>query len=84
MKIVTDAPDDARLICLKKLEQAAKQLGSDATAVYHSPNTIMDDDKQFELLARLLEKNLPREPSNTMKLYMKLGSFNLKSDTNIS
>ena len=70
MKIVTNAPDDARLLCLKKLEQAARMLGSDVAAVYHIDDNV---DEQLEHLSQLLERALPGEPTDFMRLYMKLG-----------
>ena len=54
------------VVLLKKLEQAAKQLGSEVKAVYYS--------KDYESeLAPKLEESLPKEPSEFMKLYMRLG-----------
>jgi hypothetical protein len=75
-KLVGNAPNDPTLICLKKLEQAVKQLGSDTTAVYHQmqPSKISDGD-EFETLGQMLAKDFPKEPTTFMKLYAKLGKL---------
>jgi Protein of unknown function (DUF4238) len=67
--------DDPRLACFKKLEQAAKQLGSDVAAKY----LVVEKEKQekFEQLTQLLEDNLPSEPTDWMKIYLKLGEFSV-------
>jgi hypothetical protein len=72
-KMVGDAPNDPKLVCLKKLEQAVKQLGSDTTAVYRTHWSEVSDDDTLEALGQMLAKSLPKEPSEFMKLYMKLG-----------
>jgi hypothetical protein len=77
MKTVTDAPDDARLICSRKLEQVAKELGSDATAVYHIKDTKQVEQEWFELEGQFLEANLRKELPDTMKL----GLFNTEIET---
>lgn len=67
-KLVADKPDDPRLMFLQKLEQVVKQLGSKATAIYHVlPNS------NFETWGQKLAQALPKEPTGTMRLYMKLG-----------
>ena len=72
---VVFGPSDPKLLTLKKLEQAAQQLGSATTAVYRMlPPTIGADDK-LKALGQMLEKALPKEPSKFMKLYMKLGKL---------
>jgi len=75
-KMVGSAPNDPKLVCLKKLEQAVKQLGSDTTAVYHQmqPSKISDGD-EFETLGQMLAKDFPKEPTTFMKLYAKLGKL---------
>ena len=74
-KMVGNAPNDPKLVCLKKLEQAAKQLGSDTTAVYQmQPSKICVGD-EFETLGQMLAKDLPKEPTEFMKLYAKLGKL---------
>jgi hypothetical protein len=75
-KIVGDRPDDPRLISLKKLEQAVKQLGSDTIAVYHVQKLKIDDDEMLGILGQKLKESLPVEPTDSMKVYMKLGQFN--------
>ena len=78
-KNVTDTPGDSRLACLKKLEQVAKELGSDSTAVYHVVRTEQEGNRKLESLSQQLDEHLSNvEPSDTMKLYMKLGQFNTK------
>lgn len=67
-KLVADKPDDPRLMFLQKLEQVVKQLGSNATAIYHVlPNS------NLETWGQKLAQALPKEPTGTMRLYMKLG-----------
>jgi hypothetical protein len=72
-KTVGAGQDDLRLVCLKKLEQAAKQLGSDTTAVYRLQTWKTREEDEFSVLAQMLVKGLPKEPSPFMKLYTKLG-----------
>lgn len=74
-KTVKDEPDDPRLVCLKKLEQAAKQLGSNATAVYQVEKSEVNEGDVFDTLGQMLSRNLPKEPTETMRLYMKLGQL---------
>jgi hypothetical protein len=74
-KVVGAGPDDPRLACLKKLEQAAKQLGSDTTAVYQLQMSEVTEDGEFNVLAEMLAKALPKEPTQLMKLYAKLGQL---------
>ena len=74
-KMVGNAPNDPKLVCLKKLEQAVKQLGSDTTAVYQmQPSKIRDGD-EFETLDQILAKDLPEEATEFVKLYAKLGKL---------
>jgi hypothetical protein len=70
---VSDAPDDLRFAFLKKLEQVVKQLGSGTIAVYQVRKSWMEEEDIFEELGQRLAKALPNEPTETMKLYMKLG-----------
>jgi hypothetical protein len=74
-KVVGAGPDDPRLACLKKLEQAAKQLGSDTTAVYQLQMSEVTEEDEFNVLAESLAKALPKEPTQFMKLYTKLGQL---------
>ncbi|KAK2764586.1 hypothetical protein FQN54_009281 [Arachnomyces sp. PD_36] len=61
---------DARLACLKKLEIAAKQLGSDATAT----DPVQEAEKKLESLSQKIDEHFSNvEPPEFMKLYMKLG-----------
>jgi len=74
-KMVGNAPNDPNLVCLKKLEQAVKQLGSDTTAVYQIQRSKISDGDTFEDLGQMLAKDLPEEPTEFMKLYAKLGKL---------
>ena len=70
-KIVAHTSDDPRLMFLRKLEQVAKQLGSNATAIYHVER--LKDN--FEVLGQMLGDAFPKEPAGSMRLYTKLGCF---------
>ena len=74
-KNVFETLDDPRLVCYKKLEQAAKQLGSDIAAKC----LVIEEEKQekLEQLIQSLENNMPSEPTDMMKTYMKLGEFDV-------
>jgi len=74
-KIVGDAPNDPRLVCLKKLEQAAKKLGSNTTAVYQVEKSKVNEEDELEALGQMLAKGAPKEPTKIMKLYMRLGKL---------
>lgn len=74
LKLCGGGPDDLRLRLLKKLEQLVKQMGSDVTAVYRT-GTQENREEHEEILARILEENLPKEPTEFMQLYIKLGEF---------
>ena len=78
-KRIFETPDDVRLVGFKKLEQAAKQLGSDIAASDIAATCLVLEEKQekMEQLTQLLEKNMPNEPTDTMKTYMKLGEFDV-------
>ncbi|KAI9767499.1 MAG: hypothetical protein M1839_004487 [Geoglossum umbratile] len=70
-KGVTGAPDDPRLVCLKKLEQAAGLLGSSAVAVYKTVTpTRMSEDEILESLGKRLERDMPNV---SIPSYAKLG-----------
>lgn len=72
-KLVQTTPDDPKRLCIKKLEQALRKLGSDTAAVYIGQPSAMSAERKAEMLNEMLEKHLPEEPSEFMKLYMKLG-----------
>jgi hypothetical protein len=72
-KLVQNAPDDPRKIFLEKLEEAAKQMGSDVTATYQTQRIELSDEKKFEEWGEIFEKNLPKKPTESMQLYIKLG-----------
>ena len=75
LKVVGAGADDPRLACLKKLEQAAKQLGSDTTAVYRLQISEVTEEYEFTVLAKRLAKALPKERTQFMKVYTKLGQL---------
>ncbi|KAL9100392.1 MAG: hypothetical protein Q9163_004235 [Psora crenata] len=66
-KVVGERPDDQRLAYLKKLEHVLRELGSDTAAVYHVQKSM------FGILGAMLQRSLPSEQSETMRLYTKLG-----------
>jgi Protein of unknown function (DUF4238) len=74
-KAVGDTPNDPRLVFLRKLEQVARQLGSNATAVYRVQRTKLNEEEMFERLGQILAKSLSKKPNKTMRLYMKLGQL---------
>jgi hypothetical protein len=74
-KTVSNAPDDPRLALLKKLELLVKQLGSSTTALYQVQECGMDAVDVFQEMGKKLVDALLKEPTQTMKLYMKLGEF---------
>ncbi|KIW69880.1 hypothetical protein PV04_02199 [Phialophora macrospora] len=72
-KICFDVDNDPRLVCLKKLEQAATLLGSNTKAVYQVQKPRMTEEDRHERLGQMLADCLPKEPTGTMRLYMNLG-----------
>jgi hypothetical protein len=72
-KFVLSTPDDPRKIFLGKLETAARQMGSDVTATYVTQRFEINEEREAEELGVILEKNLPKEPTELMQLYIKLG-----------
>lgn len=74
-KIVGDAPNDPKLVCLKKLEQLAKQLGSNTTSVYQVMKSKMNEEHEFEVLGQMLSRYLPKEPPKVIRPYIKLGQL---------
>lgn len=83
-KTFGDAPNDPRLVCLKKLEQAAKQLGSNTTAVYQLRTSEVNEKDEFEALGQMLSRSLPQEPTKAMRFYMKLGQFIVVVNANVT
>ncbi|KAH0565111.1 hypothetical protein GP486_001495 [Trichoglossum hirsutum] len=74
IKGVSGAPDDPQLVCLKKLEQAARLLGSTTVAIYETLTpTEMGEEKMFEILGRRLEKSMPKDLNSRMGPYVNLG-----------
>jgi hypothetical protein len=71
-KTIGNDLNDPRMACLKKLEQAGKQFGFNATAAYQVQPSKVEEDSRFEFPGRLLASHLPEEPTKLMKLYMKL------------
>jgi hypothetical protein len=75
-KYVPDVPgvsDDPRIIFLMKLEEAAKKMGSSVTASYQTGGTERMEEREMEAWGESFEKNLPKEPTEFMKLYINLG-----------
>lgn len=64
-------PPDTTLVFLRKLEQVVKQLGSNATAVYHKA---MPRDV-FKIIGRTMAEKFPKEPTEFMKRYQTLGDL---------
>ena len=74
-KIFEDMPDEPRLAWLKKLAQAAKQLGSNTKAVYQLITSEINREKGLEALSQKLSESFPKELPSTMRPYMKLGQL---------
>ena len=68
-----DVPDNLGRLFIKKLEQALEKLGSVTVAADKLQKPKSDPEDALDILSEMLEKALPKEPSETMKLYMKLG-----------
>lgn len=83
-KVFEDVPDEPRLACLKKLEQAARQLGSNTTAVYGLFKSKINEENKLEVLGQMLSENFPKELPPTMIPYMKLGQVMNKVVVNVS
>ena len=73
LKFVMDAPNGPKFVYLKKLEQAARQLGSNVTLVYSSKISKVNEEDGFKVFGQMLSRSLPEKPSKAMELYMKLG-----------
>ena len=74
-KLFGDVPDNLRRLFIKKLEQALEKLGSGSVVVGKVQKPKSDPEDVLDILSEMLEKALPGEPSETMKLYMKLSWF---------
>jgi hypothetical protein len=72
-KIWSEVSYDPRIRFLQKLEQMVKQIGSNATAVYKTEKKAPTHENRDEILARMLEEDLPKEPTEFMQLHIKLG-----------
>jgi hypothetical protein len=75
-KYVPNVPgvsDDPRIVFLMKLEEAVKKMGSSVTACYQIRGTELMEQREMEAWGELFEKNLPKEPTEFMKLYINLG-----------
>jgi len=70
---VPDVSDDPRVVFLKKLEKAVKQMGSSVTASYQTQGTELIEERNNEAWGEVFEKHLPNEPTDFMKLYNNLG-----------
>jgi len=79
-KLCDGTADDPRLRHLKKLEHLVNEIGSNITAVYNTKNQEQVNQEQYieeheEIWGQIFEENLPKEPTETMQLYIKLGRF---------
>ncbi|KAH0538534.1 hypothetical protein FGG08_004867 [Glutinoglossum americanum] len=73
LKAVSGNADDPRLVCLKKLEQAARQLGSSVAALYQTVEpTRVDEEETFRILGQRLASSMQDRPSDAMGPYIKL------------
>jgi hypothetical protein len=77
--------DDPRFCLLKKLEQLVREMGSEATAVYNIRDQIrtnieIHEEEHEEILSQIFERYLPKEPTESMQLYAKLGRFTLSAE----
>ena len=70
-----DVPDNLGRLFIRKLEQALEKLGSGSVVVGKVQRPKSDPEDVLDILSEMLEKALPGEPSETMKLYMKLSRF---------
>ena len=70
---VPGVPDDPRIVFLKRLETAVNIMGSNVTASYQTRGTEFMEERENEAWGELFEKNLPKEPTEFMKLYINLG-----------
>lgn len=76
-KVVFDEANDSRLQYLRKLDQVLHKLGSNGCLVYH-PCSIPDQKHLNSLLVmkgQELMKYLPEEPTEYMRLHLKLGKI---------
>ncbi|KAL9110639.1 MAG: hypothetical protein Q9227_004816 [Pyrenula ochraceoflavens] len=73
-KVIFEGPADPRLICLKKLENAARSMGSNVSAVYKSLDPRQEKSKEFRgKLENELEKAFRLSPKGPATPYIKLG-----------
>jgi hypothetical protein len=72
-KNCSDVADDPRLLFLRKLERLLSDMGSQTRAVYQIMKHNINEEEKVEILTQILEKSLPKEPTEFMQLYMKLG-----------
>ena len=72
-KLLGDVPGGPKRLFIKKLEQALEKLGSVTVAVGKVQKPKSDPEDSLDILSEILEEALPKEPSEVMKLYMKLG-----------
>ena len=70
---VPGASEDPRVVFLKKLEEAVKMMGSSVQASYQPRGAEFMVERENEAWGELLEQNLPKDPTEFMKLYMNLG-----------
>lgn len=79
-KLCDGMPGEPRLCLLKKLEHLVNEMGSSVTAVYNLLDEVLakqkwEEEGHIEVFAKLIEESLPKEPTDTMQLYIKLGRY---------
>lgn len=72
-KCVDDEAYDPKLLYLRKLERVLKQLGSHESLVYRPRNARLTGNEFLDFTEEDLTRYLPEEPSEFMRLYMKIG-----------
>ena len=73
-KVVSDETKDFRVQYLRKLEQVLRKLGSNGCLVYRSLS-IPDQEQQLVMMGQELVKHLPEQPTEYMRLHLKLGKM---------
>jgi hypothetical protein len=76
-KIVYDEESDLRLAYLLKLEMVLQHLGSDKKLVYQRQRSPPNQEQILELMGQELLKYLPEQPTEFMRLHLKLGEIPL-------
>lgn len=74
-KLVANEVDDPKLLYLLKLEYVLKDLGSHGRLVYQLERASLSDSGFLEAMGNQLSEHLPKQPTEFMQLYMKLGEL---------